>query len=158
VLTGLGVLLVAGAVVVNAVTEGPRTVPAVVLLAVVGVLLLGVGLSMLWLGVHRYALSFNREGVSVRTRGRTVVLPWSDIDSWWVGVPCDYPAQKVQRELVLATPATHVTQPDTGPRRLLWSRQRRKWVICEPTLTDGTTAEIVAAMTTFAPNKRSLEQ
>ncbi|MBM7789696.1 hypothetical protein [Tenggerimyces flavus] len=158
VLTGLGVLLLAGAFAINAWTSGIRSVAPTILLGVVGLLLTGVGVSMFWFGVPRYALSFDRQGVHVRTRGRTVELPWADIDSWWAGVPSDKPVQKIRREMVLASPAAHVAQPDAGLRRLLWSRQRRRWVVCEPVLTDGTTEQIVAAMNALAPGKRSLHQ
>lgn len=156
--TGLGVLLLAAALAVNTWTSGIRSVAPTILLGVVGLLLTGVGLSMFWFGVPRYTLSFDRQGARIRTRGRTIDLPWTDIDSWWTGVPRDRPARKIQREMILATPAAHVTQPDLGPRRLLWSRQHRSWIICEPILTDGTTDEIITAMNTLAPNKRSHEQ
>lgn len=158
IVSGLGVLLLAAAIAVTVWTSGIRSVAPAVLLAVAGLPLTCVGLSMFWFGLPRYSLSFDHRGVRVRTRGRTVDLPWTDIDTWWAGVPSDKPAQRLRREMILATPATHVTQPAAGPRRLLWSGQRRQWVICEPVLTDGTTDQIVAAMTALAGSKRSLEQ
>jgi hypothetical protein len=158
IVIALGMLLLAGAASVAWLTSGPRSVPPTLLLGLVGLVLTGVGLSGLWTGIRRYALTINAEGVHVHSGGHHIDLRWTDMDSWWVGVPEEYLARKVQREMVLATPATHVTQPDAGSRRLLWSPQRRRWVICEPVQTNGTADEIIATMSAFAPNKRSLRE
>jgi hypothetical protein len=125
-----------------------------VFFAIVGAGFTYVGVDMAWTYVPRYRLTFDPDRVVVHTRWRNVVIPWTDIESWWVGVPKDVIARTSQRVMVLAAPGPHVTDPAAKSRRLLWSRLRRSWIICQPTLTDGTTEEIIAALEKFAPHKR----
>lgn len=129
-----------------------------VFFAVVGAGLGYVGVDATWTFVPRYRLTFSPDCVIVHTRWRKVVIPWDDIESWWVGVPEDVIARASQRVMVLATPGPEVTSPAAKSRRLLWSRRRRSWIICQPTLTDGTTEEILAALEKFAPHKRRQAQ
>jgi hypothetical protein len=159
--TVLGVLTLGGAVAIALMDVTPRTVPPIVLLGIIGLLALGIGVSMLWRWLPRYRLTVSEDGVSVRTRGRDIHIAWSEIDWWSVArptmAPDRYPERlrdKVRLEMVVATPASHVTNPAEGARRLLWSRTQNQWILCQPAQTDGTTEEIVQAFLAYAPNKR----
>lgn len=127
--------------------------PSAVLFIILGPAITLVCIDALHTSLRGYRLSLGANGIVVRTRWREVVIPWADIESWWVGVPGDFFGRFAKREMVLATPAAHITDPKEGPRRVLWSRRYRNWVICQPALTDGTTEEVVAALKKFAANK-----
>jgi hypothetical protein len=161
VCTVVGVLALTGAVAVGVVGVNRRTVPAIILLGLVGLVGVGNGLAIYWRWLPRYRLSVGEDGVSVRTRGRNVHIAWSEIEAWSVtdSVPPRWIPEEVRRkvqprEILVAVPAAHVTEPARGARRVLWSRLLKAWVICEPGHLDGTTEELVEAFTTFAPDKQ----
>lgn len=149
--TGLGLLSLAVATLLGL---SDTRLPVVVLLGLVGALATGLGLTLTWSWLSRKQLTIGSTGICVRTRWRTTSIPWVDVESWWIGVPAEMAAQRVGREMLLATPAPHVGDPGFGSRRGLWSKRRRCWVICEPVRTDGSSEELAAALCRFAPNKR----
>lgn len=119
------------------------------LLVVVGVPMTALGAYLLrtWLRVYR--LTIGADGIELRHRRQTVQLPWTDLEYWWLGFPAAA-GQKRGRLCVLARPAPHVATPDAGPRGSVWVQRWRRWLICEPQLTDERPGEVVAAMRYFA--------
>lgn len=94
-----------------------------------------------------------QDGIELRWRRRTVVLPWQDVEYWWLGVPAT-PAGRAKggggRRALLVKPAAHVTDPGAGPRRAIWVDRWERWAVCEPALTDETPDETLTALRHFA--------
>lgn len=147
-------LLCATVLIVMGIGITMRLVPALVLLGLVGALLSVVGLSMIWTWGPQYLLTIESSGISLRSRGRTASIPWVDIASWSVEVPDDAAARRVRRAMVLAKPASHVTEPGAGSLRILWVRRLGRWVICQPAQLDASADEIASAMERYAASKQ----
>lgn len=124
----------------------------------VGVAFAVAGVYLLTIWLPRYRLIFGPDGIHLTWQRCSVEVPWNDVRSWWLGVPPDaVRAAAVSgarpRSVLLVEPAEHVTDPAAGPRRIVWSRRRQTWQVCEPDLTDGSEAEIRAALERYAPQR-----
>lgn len=123
--------------------------PRLALLGVLGVPMTALGAYLLRTWLPAYRLTIGADGIELRHRRQTVLLPWTDLEYWWLGFP-GAGGQKRGRLCVLAKPAPHVAAPDSGPRGSIWVQRWRRWLICEPQLTDEQSGEVVAAMRHFA--------
>lgn len=115
------------------------------------VTVLGVYLLETWLPTYR--LVIGEHGIELRRRRRTVVLPWDDVEYWWLGIPATAAGRQkggAGRLCLLVKPAAHVDDPAAGSRRSVWIDRWQRWAVCEPALTDEKPNEIVTAMRHFA--------
>lgn len=147
----LGVALLCG-IVVTSIWFGYYPL-RLTLVVIVALALTAYGIYVLVMWGPTYRLSIGAHGIDLQWRGARIALPWTDMEYWWLGVPADSAGRAkggVGRVALLVRPAGHVTDPTTGPRRMLWSSSRERWTVCEPDLTDGNANEIAAAMRHFA--------
>lgn len=130
---------------------------ALALLGLVGIAFTVAGSYLLSVWLPRYRLLFGPHGIQLRWQRQTVEIPWSYVRSWWLGVPPGAARAAMASEtgaprpVLLVEPAEQVTDPGAGPRRTVWSRRRQVWQVCEPSLIDGTTQEVMAALERYAP-------
>lgn len=125
-----------------------RSVPTAVLAGLVSVAVsVGCGYVIkIW--AKGYLLRVDRGGVTLWFRGRQVVIPWQDVDCWWLGVP----QTRWGRRLGLhVRPAAHVTDPGGGARSVVWYQSVGCWLVGEPDLLDGSVDELLTALRTAAP-------
>ncbi|MFD2081821.1 hypothetical protein [Actinopolymorpha cephalotaxi] len=139
------------AAVILRVLGGPLA-PAVIL-GVCGLAAMAVGIHVHRIWRDPYHLKLSPAGIDLQYRGHRIHLPWNDIDRWDVG-NTSATSPRYGRDVVMAWPAPSVAEPMAEPRGVLWRRDLSCWQVCEPALTDGSTAEVVAAFETFAPDKR----
>jgi hypothetical protein len=111
-----------------------------------------IGSVRLWHWLPMYRITFDAEGIEVVRRRRRLRIPWRDVRSWRVGKPSRLTPG---RDALLVEPADHVTDPGDVPWWLFWRPGLRRWIVCEPELTDGGATEIAAAMRRFVPDRET---